>query len=179
MAIVLICVLRNKEEAYRNIKVSEVIGNVIVSREGMKNLNAYANMNLLSGDAIVTEAGARLALRLDDDKYVILDEQSKLTLHATGTEEDSKTTLNLEYGTVFSDIKNKLSESSGYEVVTPASTMSVRGTKFEVVYREGQVKVLTYEGTVYVAPEGAEAGKNGICGAAGCGGRSIGRYPWI
>ena len=157
--IVLVCTLGKKEEAYRNIRVSEVTGTVLVNRDGMKDLEAYANMNLLSGDEIVTEEGARLALRLDGDKYVILDEQSKLTLHATGTEEDSMTTLRLEYGAVFSDIKNKLSESSGYEVVTPSSTMSVRGTQFEVVYRGGQAKVLTYEGAVYVVPEGADAGR--------------------
>lgn len=165
VVIVLICTLGKKDEAYRNIRVSEVTGTVTVNREGMEELAAYANMNLLSGDEIVTEAGARVALRLDDDKYVILDEQSKLTLHATGTEEDSKTTLRLEYGAVFSDIKDKLSESSGYEVVTPASTMSVRGTQFEVAFRNGEAKVLTYEGAVYVAPEGAAEGRTV---SAGC-----------
>lgn len=159
VTIVLVCTLGKKEESYRNIRVSEVTGTVVVNREGMEGLTAYANMNLLSGDEIVTEAGAQVSLRLDDDKYVILDEQSKLTLHATGTEEDSKTTLQLEYGAVFSDIKNKLSESSGYEVVTPASTMSVRGTQFEVVCRDKQVKILTYEGAVYVVPEGSAEGK--------------------
>ena len=159
VAIVLICVLGKKEEAYRNIRVSEVIGTVTVKREGTESFEAYVNMNLMSGDEIVTEDHARLSLRLDDDKYVVLDENSKLTLHAAGTEEDSKTTLKLEYGAVFSDIKNKLSETSGYEVVTPASTMSVRGTQFEVVCREGQVKVLTYEGAVYVVPEGMKEGR--------------------
>ena len=159
VVIVLICTLGKKEEAYRNIRVSEVTGTVVVNREGMENLAVYANMNLLSGDEIITEAGARVSLRLDDDKYVILDEQSKLTLHATGSAEDSKTTLHLEYGAVFSDIKNKLSNESGYEVVTPASTMSVRGTQFEIVYRGGQVKILTYEGAVYVAPKGASEGR--------------------
>ena len=157
--IALVCILGKKEEAYRNIRVSEVKGTVLVNRDGIKGLEAYANMNLLSGDEIVTGAGARLSLRLDEDKYVVLDEQSKLTLHATGTAEDSMTTLRLEYGAVFSDIKNKLSETSGYEVVTPSSTMSVRGTQFEVVYRAGQAKVLTYEGAVYVVPEGADAGR--------------------
>lgn len=159
LVIVLVCTLGKKEEAYRNIRVSEVTGTVVVNREGKEGLAAYANMNLQSGDEIVTEAGARASLRLDDEKYVILDENSKLTLHAAGTAEDSKTTLTLEYGAVFSDIKDKLSESSGYEVITPASTMSVRGTQFEVVFRNGQAKVLTYEGAVYVAPEGAAEGR--------------------
>ncbi len=159
-------IFSRKEEAYRNIRVSEVRGVAKVNREGMEGLELFENMNLFSGDEIVTERGAQLTLRLDEDKYILVDEDSKLTLHATGTAADSKTTLQLEYGAVFSDIKNKLSEKSSYEVVTPASTMSVRGTQVEVVcarlYDESgkesgtSVKILTYEGTVSIAPAGSD-----------------------
>lgn len=164
VAVALFVLLGKKEETYRNIRVTEVSGDVVVNRENLDNLNVQENMNLLSGDEVLTGEGAKLTLRLDDDKYIVVDENSKLLLFAEGTEEDSKTRLEVEYGAVFSDIKNKLSESSDYEVVTPSSTMSVRGTQFEVVYRElrdkdgkvtgKQMKVLTFEGAVQVAPEG-------------------------
>ncbi len=58
VVIVLVCTLGKKEEAYRNIRVSEVTGTVLVTRDGMTDLEAYANMNLLSGDEIVTGEGA-------------------------------------------------------------------------------------------------------------------------
>lgn len=166
VGVVLFFVLGKKEEAYRNIRVTEVIGEVTVHRENLDNLKVRENMNLESGDEVLTGEGAKLTLRLDDDKYVVVDENSKLVLVATGTKEDSKTRLELEYGAVFSDIKTKLSEDSDYQICTPSSTMSVRGTQFEVSYREilddaGNVigkgiKVLTFEGAVAVAPEGED-----------------------
>ncbi len=154
-----------KEEVYRNIRITEITGGAVVNREGKEGLKAYVNMNLQSADELITEKGAKVTLRLDDDKYIIVDEDSKLVLIAGGTEEDSTTRIELEYGAVFSDIREKLSDKSGYEVVTPSSVMSVRGTQFEVVYREIKdeegklldkvMKVLTFEGEVYVKPEGA------------------------
>lgn len=166
VCVVLFFVTGKKEEAYRNIRVTEVVGDVIVNRENLDDLKVKENMNLESGDEILTGAGAKLTLRLDDDKYVVVDENSKVVLVATGTKEDSKTRLELEYGAVFSDIKTKLSEDSDYQICTPSSTMSVRGTQFEVAYRElldkagnyigMEIKVLTFDGAVAVAPEGEE-----------------------
>lgn len=156
--------LRGREEAYRNIIVTEVTGEVIVNREDIKDLKVRQHMNLTSGDELLVGNDAKVTLQLDEDKFIVVDENSKLVMHATGTAEDSKTKLELEYGAVFTDIKNKLSENSDYEVVTPTSTMSVRGTQFEVAYRElkdelgkvigKQAKILTFEGAVQVAPEG-------------------------
>ena len=153
-----------KKETYRNIRITEITGDAVINREEKTGIKASANMNLQSGDELITEKGAKVTLRLDDDKYVVVDEDSKLVLIAEGTAEDSTTRIELEYGAVFSDIKEKLSDKSGYEVVTPGSVMSVRGTKFEVVYREIKdeagkliekvMKVLTFTGEVYVKPEG-------------------------
>ena len=155
---------KKKEDVYRNIRITDITGEAIVNRDGQEGLEAYVNMNLQSEDELITEKGAKVTLRLDDDKYVIVDEDSKLVLIAEGTAEDSTTRIELEYGAVFSDIKEKLSDKSGYEVVTPGSVMSVRGTRFEVVYREMKdeagkllekvMKVLTFDGEVYVKPEG-------------------------
>ncbi len=164
VGVVLFFVLGKEEEAYRNIRVTEVVGEVTVNRENLDNLKVKENMNLESGDEVLTGEGAKLTLRLDDDKYVVLDENTKVVLVATGTKEDSKTRLELEYGAIFSDIKTKLSEDSDYQICTPSSTMSVRGTQFEVAYREfldkdgnvigKEIKVLTFDGAVAVAPEG-------------------------
>lgn len=155
-----------KPKVYRNIRITEITGDVTVNRDGDTELKAYVNMNLQSEDELITEKGAKVTLRLDGDKYIVVDEDSKLVLIAEGTEEDSTTRIELEYGAVFSDIKDKLSENSEYEVVTPSAAMSVRGTQFEVVYRELRneagkllekvMKVLTFDGEVSVKPEGSK-----------------------
>lgn len=163
-----VCVMPGckKKKEYRNIRITELTGEVTVNRDGQEGIKAYVNMNLQSEDELITAEGAKVTLCLDDDKFVVVDEDSKLVLIAAGTKDDSKTRIELEYGAVFSDIKDKLSENSEYEVVTPSSTMSVRGTQFEVVYRElkneaGELlekvmKVLTFEGKVTVKPEGSK-----------------------
>ena len=165
IAVVCICLLCKKEEVYRNIRITELEGEVSINRGDTKELKATENMNLQSGDELMTEEGAKVTLCLDDDKYIVVDEVTKLVLVAEGTEEDSRTKIELEYGAVFSDIKNKLSENSEYKVVAPSGVMSVRGTQFEVVCRELRdeagklvdkvMKVLTFEGEVYVKPEGS------------------------
>ena len=163
-----VCVFQGckKKEEYRNIRVTAVTGDVTVNRDGTAGIKVYVNMNLQSEDELLTEEGAKVTLRLDDDKYIVVDEDSKLLLIAAGTEEDSTTRIELEYGAVFSDIKDKLSENSEYEVVTPSAVMSVRGTQFEVVYREIKdetgkllekvMKVLAFDGKVSVKPEGSK-----------------------
>ena len=165
VAIVCTVLLCNKKETYRNIRITELTGEAVINRGETKDLKASENMNLQSGDELITAEGTKVTLRLDDDKYIVVDENSKLVLYAEGTEEDSQTRIELEYGAVFSDIKKKLSDDSGYEVITPSSVMSVRGTQFEVVYRELKdeagkliekvMKVLTFEGKVNVKPEGS------------------------
>lgn len=165
IGVVCFILLRKKEEAYRNIRVVEVVGEATVWREEIKDLKVYENMNLQSGDVVFTGEKSKVTLRLDDDKYVVIDENSKLTLQAEGTAEDSKTSITLEYGAMFSDLQSKLSENSDFTVVAPCTVISVRGTQFEVVYRElrdeaGNIidkvmKVLTFEGSVSIKPTGS------------------------
>lgn len=94
-----------KKETYRNIRITEITGDAVINREEKTGIKASANMNLQSGDELITEKGAKVTLRLDDDKYVVVDEDSKLVLIAEGTAEDSTTRNKPEYGAVFSDIR--------------------------------------------------------------------------
>lgn len=70
-AVAIVFIVLQKEEEYRNIRVNEVQGTVLVNREGMEEMLAYENMNLISGDEIITEKGARITLRLDNDATVL------------------------------------------------------------------------------------------------------------
>ncbi len=138
-----------KEKSYRSIRVIDVKGDVTVKRGG-KEIDAYESMKLLSEDKITTGKGAELELLLDEDKHVILREESVLKLEATGNAENSKTKLRLEVGEVYSEIESKLSKDSSYEVLTPGASMSVRGTIFTVTYRDHVLNVSVEEGKVRV-----------------------------
>ena len=42
---------------------------------------------------------------------------------------DSKTMVYIERGSMLTEVKKKLSATSSYDIVTPNTTMSIRGTK--------------------------------------------------
>ena len=118
-----------KNESYRLLKMYEFEGTGVVTRSGKGDITPYANMVLESGDKISLDTGV-LTIQADDDKFIHLDEHTTIQLIATGTSANSKTSIELIEGGITSDIRNKLSADSTYEVNTPNSAMSVRGTVF-------------------------------------------------
>ena len=149
-AVILILVLRNKD-AYRIVKVFEVDGSASVNRADSGSIDPYANMVLVSGDRVSLDTG-ELTLQADEDKYIYLEEQTELVLNATGNSEHSKTKIDLVRGAITNEIQNKLIGDSSYEINTPNSTMSVRGTIFYVrVYEVDGIKytnVVVFDGNV-------------------------------
>lgn len=160
ITVVLVLVL-NKEEAYRIIKIYEVEGQGMVTRKDVGEIEPYNNMLLESGDNIRLDAG-EMTLKLDDDKYVYVEENTEFVLKAEGSSENSKTTIELLEGAITNDIQKKLSNDSSYEINTPNSTMAVRGTTYrvEIYYDEDGVcytKVSVFDGEVVtklVYPDG-------------------------
>ena len=140
-----------KKDAYRILKVFEFAGKGSVTRKDIGDIEPYSNMVLETGDTVALDEG-EMVLLADEDKYIHLEEGTELVLNAAGSSESSKTTIELKSGAITNDIQNKLSEGSYYEVNTPNSTMSVRGTIFRVeVYEENGIKytrVSVFEGKV-------------------------------
>ncbi|MBO4496653.1 MAG: FecR domain-containing protein [Lachnospiraceae bacterium] len=126
--VALIFIFTGGEDAYRSIKVFEIDGSCTVDRDG-DTLDAFKNMSLSSGDSFTVGEGSFARLKLDDDKYVYLEANTKINLTATGTANDSKTMVYIERGSMLTEVKKKLSATSSYDIVTPNTTMSIRGTK--------------------------------------------------
>lgn len=131
IAVVVFIMFGKKEDVYRIIKVYDIEGTTTVTKANKGALAAYINMVLESGDYIVVEDG-KLTLKLDEDKYAYVEADSEFELQATGNAENSKTAIILKKGAVTNEIQNKLSDESSYEVNTPNSSMSVRGTVFRI-----------------------------------------------
>lgn len=149
---IIIIVLSNKEAAYRIIKVYEVQGEAVVTNQSKGDIDAYENMVLESGDKISIGNG-KLTLKLDEDKYLYAEANTTFELIASGTPKDSKTTINLLDGSIANEIQNKLNDDSYYEINTPNSTMSVRGTIYYVSTYMGKdgkryTKVSVFDGSV-------------------------------
>lgn len=149
---VIAVVLGGKKEEYRLIKIYEYDGDGVVNRKSLGDMEPYNNMILESGDNVRLNTGL-MNLKLDDDKYVYVEENTEFTIEAIGTEENSKTTINLKSGAITNDIQNKLSEESTYEINTPNVTISVRGTNYRVgIYEDDKgvkySRVSVFEGKV-------------------------------
>lgn len=121
-----------KDEAYRSIMVYQVEGNATITRASVGEMEAYENLMLQSGDSVAVASESSLRLKLDDDKYLLAEQETRMNIVAEGDGENAKTYIDLEQGSVTSEIQNKLGQNASYEVNTPNSIMAVRGTIFRV-----------------------------------------------
>ncbi|MGN1415852.1 MAG: hypothetical protein ACI4XF_03365, partial [Oscillospiraceae bacterium] len=90
----------SKTDTYRVLKVFELTGSAVISREGTGEIDAYVGMNLESGDTLTVGDESTMRISLDGDKYVLLDSGTVLELIADGTSSDSRTYIELKEGTI-------------------------------------------------------------------------------
>lgn len=161
---ILVWQFAGKKESYRSIQIYELNGSTIIDRQGIGEMEAIENLYLESGDRLIVGADSYARLKLDDDKYILIEADSILTIVAEGDKENSKTYIDLEQGAVTNEIQNKLSSDSTYSISTPNSVMAVRGTVFrvEISYdSNGEIytTVSTFEGAVgssLILPDGTK-----------------------
>lgn len=96
-----------------------------VDREGIGDLAAADNMNLVSGDSVHTGTDAYIVLMLDTDKYVMLGESGSMQVIAEGDEKSGRTSILLEQGSVLSEIQNPLGLWIALQCFSLCSTSSV------------------------------------------------------
>lgn len=150
-----------KEDGYRLIQVYEIMGKATIERESIGSMDAYENLNLLSGDRVSTMIESNLRLKLDEDKYLLAEENTIMELVAAGDAKKSRTNINLLQGGVTIQVNNKLEDDATFEVTTPNSVMAIRGTVFRVstgVDEAGNpiTKVAIFEGAVGVQKKDAD-----------------------
>lgn len=150
--VVIFILILNKEESYRIVKIYELDGTATVTREDTGEIEIYPNMVLASGDEVYLKEGL-MTLKLDEDKYVYVEEDTRFSLVAQGNASNSKTSIHLIQGAIINEIRSPLPEDASYEVHTQNSSMSVRGTTFRVaVYYDEDgtlfTKVSVFDGKV-------------------------------
>lgn len=132
IAVIGVLFLFGEEEGYRTIQIYELDGKATLKREGVGEMDAYVNLMLKSEDVLVVDDNSTVRLKMDEDKYMHMEPNSEIQIHATGNSKDSKTDIMLKKGAVTVQVKDKLSEKSSYRITTPNSVMAIRGTVFRV-----------------------------------------------
>lgn len=152
--LVIVLYFVSNADTYENIKIFEINGEVVIERKSKEKVDTYENMNLMSGDIISVLANSNAKLQLDDDKFALLEPNTKVEIESVDLE-NKKFKINLITGAIITEIRNKLDSKSSFDICTPNSTMSVRGTVFRVeVLKDENGKYVTnvqvYEGKVEV-----------------------------
>lgn len=117
---------------YRTIAVKAFNG-VTQIVNGNKENTAYEGLHLKSGDDVSVKEESDLTLSLDEDKFVYAEPNTHFWIEAAGKVNDTKTKIHMDEGSNLFRIDNKLNDDEYFDVETPNSTMSVRGTVFRVV----------------------------------------------
>ncbi len=153
-AIAVTALMLSGGEAYRILKIFEMNGSGKVDRPSSGVISAYESMKLENEDTLSVDSESTIRLSLDDDKYILLDQNTVMSFEAEGTAENSRTKINLVEGAILNEVTEPLSADSIYEVSTPNTTMAVRGTSFsvEVIPQENGwlTKLSVLHGTVSV-----------------------------
>ena len=155
LMIAMMCTLLSgcKEEGYRLIQVYEVSGQATIEREKVGSMDAYENLNLVSGDWVNVLKESFLRLKMDEDKYMFVEEESALSIVATSEDKNSRTDIQLEKGAITVEVQNKLKDGDSFEVTTPNAVMAVRGTVFYISADEDEngepiTRIVVLEGSV-------------------------------
>ncbi len=122
-----------ESEAFRNGKVLEVTGGAVVLRSGYE-MPAYPQMMIQTGDQVETAADGWVVLCLDEDKYIILEPETKAAFELEGDSRRGMIGIHLLQGAIYTEIENPLSDGDGYEINTADGVMAVRGTNFRAAY---------------------------------------------
>ena len=111
-----------------------VDGAVLVSQGGAEFTSAREGVVLAAGDRIRTGAGAAAEITYFEGSSVRLEAETEIVVESLRTEADGGTVIAMmqTLGRTWHVVTKLISGSSRYEVRTPSSTASVRGTIFAV-----------------------------------------------
>lgn len=144
----------------RNIIVEDLNGSASVASADKGESDAYKGRQLISGDAVAVASDSDMTLKIDEDKHLFADSDTRFSVEATGKIGATETKITVAEGCTLIGIDNKLGDGETFNVSTPNATMAVRGTVFyvtvakndsdigvktELVVKEGTVEAKTIE----------------------------------
>jgi len=105
---------------------------------------------LAAGDTVRTADGARAVLTYFEGSTVSIEPNTELTIETASSNPDGSTVVVMQQnvGRTWHVVTKLITGNSKYEVKTPASTASVRGTAFQVDSDGERTVVTTTEGAV-------------------------------
>jgi len=146
----------------RAAELTMTVGNVAVTRSGSSQQESAAKgMTLLQSDTVVTAAGAKAEIQLDEGSVVRVGPKTQFAIKSYGYADGNRSTnLDLKQGSMSMKV-TKLTGSADFQVSTVTAVAGVRGTFFYVNYDpdSNEVGIAVYSGQVVV---GQDTNKDGF-----------------
>lgn len=117
----------------RRLVITDISGSAVISRDG-KRINAGKQTVLQSGDIITTSDESYLRISVDRDKFVWVEPNSSVYIYFTEVDSRGEISVNLTKGAVICRLNNKLRKNAAFDLKTPNSSVSVRGTVFRAEF---------------------------------------------
>jgi hypothetical protein len=117
----------------RVVTVSEISGDAHFVRDA-RQYTVVKNASIQTGDVITVEEGGRVRIKLDPDKYLIIEENSSLYIDFTDVQSKGAISVNLLYGSVISRLDNPIGERDLFVVVTPNGTAETKTAVFRTTF---------------------------------------------
>jgi len=140
-----------------------VIGGDVSVRHGTSGafVTAVDGEVLNAGDAVRTGTDARAVLTYFEGSTVTIEPNTELSIEEAGASNGStRVSMKQDFGRTWHVVTHLVTTNSKYEVRTPASTASVRGTAFAVDSDGTNTTITTTEGTVVdQVPDPQNAGR--------------------
>ena len=132
------CTSNTSEEDKDNqtyVIIEKIKGDVEVSIEGEEYKQATEGMKLTEGDYISTGFESEAVIQIEQVGYTTVHEMTTFAISQLTVENNAaKTIFKLQQGSMHSVITPNRRIKANFEIITPTSTVGVRGTEFTVQY---------------------------------------------
>nr|MCR4625450.1 FecR domain-containing protein [Lachnospiraceae bacterium] len=124
IGVALFFVLRSGEDSYFNIRILYSEGNVSIKRDDTS-FKASKDMKLRDKDYITVASDGFTRINCDRETYAHFEHDTEAVIKAAS---NKKLTINMVKGELVIDLQQKLADDEKLNVVTPNTTLAIRGT---------------------------------------------------
>lgn len=120
-------------ETTRTLVISEISGDVVIIR-GEKQFYANKRTKLKSGDVINTAENGTVRVRIDSEKFIVVEPNSAVYVFYTDISDKGEVSVNIAGGAVTCQLNKPLKKNEKFRVLTPNAAVNVRGTVFRTEF---------------------------------------------
>lgn len=137
-----------------SVEILKISGEVEISKGGVNNFKPAKIGDVLAvGDYISTGFDSNTVIRIKNVAELKIDSNTNFSISQLLYDDNiARTAIKLQAGKIVSNVKPEKGVKASFQIVTPTSTIGVRGTEFETSFDEQTNSTYVYvtEGTVNV-----------------------------